>query len=79
MSPRLALLLGLADAQDRARPAVERGRHLELERAVGLAEELAPLGVAEDDAVHVELDSIAADTSPVKAPSGFSCMFWANI
>ena len=44
----LALLLGLADAQDRQQAGVERGRHLQRQRLVGLAEQLAPLGVAED-------------------------------
>ena len=33
----------------------QRGGQLQRERAVGLAEELAALGVAEHDAVHVEL------------------------
>ena len=51
----LALLLGLAHAEDRLQPGVERGRHLLLQRAVGLAEELAALGVAEHDAVDAQL------------------------
>ena len=51
----LALLLGLADAQHRQQPGVERGRHLLGQRPVGLAEQLAPLGVPEDHAVHADL------------------------
>ena len=51
----LALLLGLADAQDRRQAGLERRRHLERQRAVGLAEQLAPLGVPEHDAVDVDL------------------------
>ena len=52
----LALLLGLADAEDRLEPGLERRRDLQRQRLVGLAEELAALGVAEHDAVDVELD-----------------------
>ncbi len=52
----LALLLGLADAQDRHEAGRERRRDLQLERPVGLAEQLAPLGVAEDHAVDADLD-----------------------
>jgi hypothetical protein len=48
----LALLLGLADAQHRLEAGVERGRQLLLERAIGLVEVLASLGVAEQSAVH---------------------------
>src|SRR5215204_4295306 len=38
----LALGLGLADAQDRGEPGLERLRNLQLQRAVGLVEVLAP-------------------------------------
>ena len=47
----LALVVGLADAQDREQSGAERGRHLRGQGAVGLAEVLAALGVAEDHAV----------------------------
>ena len=56
VSPRLALLLGLAHAQDRHQAGRERRRDLQRERPVGLAEQLAALGVAEDHAVDAELD-----------------------
>ena len=49
VSSPLALGLGLADAEDRQQPRRQRRRHLAGERLVGLAEELPPLGVAEDD------------------------------
>src|SRR3712207_8878904 len=52
---RVALLLGLADAEDRPEVRLERGDDLGLQRAVGLVEVLPALGVAEDDAVDVEL------------------------
>ena len=51
----LALLLGLADAQDRPQADPQRRRHLLGQRAVGLVEVLAALGVAEDDAVDADL------------------------
>ena len=51
----LALVLGLADAEDRLQAGVERGRDLLRQRAVGLVVVLAALGVAEHDAVDVEL------------------------
>ena len=51
----VALLLGLADAQDRRQSRFQRGRHLQRQRPVGLPEILAPLGVAEHDPVHAEL------------------------
>ena len=73
----LALLLGLAHAEDRDEPGLQRPRDLLLQRAVGLAEVLAALGVTEDHALHVDLDSIGALTSPVNAPVSFSCMFCA--
>ena len=77
VSLALALLLGLAHAQDRLQPGVERRRDLLLERAVGLAEVLAALGVPEHHAVDAELVSISAETSPVKAPLDSWCMFCA--
>ena len=51
----LALVLGLADAEDRLEARLQRRGHLLLQRAVGLAEVLAPLGVAEHHAVDAEL------------------------
>ena len=50
----LALVLGLADAEDRRRPASSAWAP-SAQRLVGLAEVLAPLGVADDDAVHADL------------------------
>jgi hypothetical protein len=60
----LALLLGLADAEDDLEPRGQRGRDLLGQRLVGLAEQLAPLGVPEDDAVDVELDEHARGDLP---------------
>ena len=51
----IALLLGLADAEDRQQAGLQRRGNLGLERPVGLPEQLAALGMPEDDAVHVEL------------------------
>jgi hypothetical protein len=51
----LALVLRLAYAQDRRQPRLECLRDLELQRLVGLVEVLAAFGVAEHDAVHVDL------------------------
>ena len=45
--PAVALLLGLADAQHGIEAGRERRGHLARERLVGLAEQRAPLGVAE--------------------------------
>ena len=45
----LALLQRLADAHDRLQAVRERGLHAPVHRLVGLAEELAPLAVADDD------------------------------
>src|SRR5581483_5127816 len=45
----VALLLGLADAQDRLEPVLERRLELEVARGVELAEVLPPLRVADDD------------------------------
>src|SRR5438094_1659010 len=53
---RLALVLGLTDTEDRHQPGRERGRDLVRERAVGLVEVLAALGVAEHDTVDPQLD-----------------------
>ena len=61
----LALVLALADAEDRQQSGGERHRHLPRQRLVGLAEELAPLGVTEHDTVAPASSSIAAETSPV--------------
>ena len=75
----LALLLGLPHAEDRVQAGGERRRDLLPQRAVGLAEVLAALGVAEQDAVRRRAPRASgADTSPVKAPSGASCMFCAK-
>ena len=51
----LALLLGLAHAQDRAQPGRQRRRDLELQGSIRLAEHLPSLGVAEEHPVDVEL------------------------
>ena len=48
--PRLARLLGLADAEDRLEVVGERGRDLLRQRLVRLAAELAPLGVTGEGA-----------------------------
>ena len=56
----LALLLGLADAEDRDQARLERPRDLLLQRPVGLVEVLAALGVAEDHAVDVDLGRASA-------------------
>ena len=53
--PRLALGLGLADAGDHVEPGLERGPHALGDGLVGLAEVLAPLGVADDRPVDAEL------------------------
>ena len=55
VSPRVALGLGLADAEDRQQPGLERGRDLLRESLVRLAEELAALGVAEHDRLDAEV------------------------
>ena len=74
----LALLLGLADAEDRREPGLERLRDLELERLVGLVEVLraARSGRGRRRATSIS-DSIGADTSPVYAPESASCMVCA--
>ena len=53
--PRLALVERLADADDRGHPVLLDGRDLGGDHLVGLAEQLAPLAVAADDVLHVEL------------------------
>src|SRR6185503_20632372 len=50
----LALLLGLADAQDRPQADAQRRRNLLGQRAIGLVEVLAALRMPEDDAVHAD-------------------------
>jgi hypothetical protein len=50
-----ALVLGLAHAQDRQEPSLQRRRHLQLERLVGLAEHLAALGMAQDHTLDADL------------------------
>ena len=73
----LALLLGLADTQNRQQAGGQRGGDLLGQRLVGLAEQLAALGVTEDHALTPISVSIGAETSPVKAPSSAWCMFCA--
>ena len=68
--PRFALGLGLAHAHDGQQAVVERGVDLLLHVLVGLAEELPPLRVADDDRSDTPRStSMAGETSPVKAPS----------
>ena len=50
-----ASIPGLADAEDRHEPGVQRLRHLLLQRLVGLVVVLPALGVPEHDAVDVDL------------------------
>ena len=74
----LALLLGLADAEDRDQAGLERPRHLLLEGAVGLAEVLRAARSARAPRRATSISaSIGAETSPVNAPESFSCMFCA--
>jgi hypothetical protein len=74
----VALLLGLAHAQDRREALLERHGHLVLQRAVGLAVELAALGVARGSRPCVPTSSsMPPDTSPVYGPPSDSCMFCA--
>ena len=76
--PALALLLGLAHAEDRREIGFERAHDLLLQRLVGLGVQLAALGVSEHDAVDVDLARISADTSPVNAPVSASCIVCAK-
>ena len=60
------------------KPAAERGRDLLGDERVGLAEELAPLAVADDDPACTRTRcSIGALISPVNAPAAFGCRFCA--
>ena len=52
----LALLERLADAGDHAEPGLERGARAARDHLVGLAEELAPLRVADERALDAELE-----------------------
>ena len=53
--PCFALGLGLAHAHDGQQAVIESGVHLLLHVRVGLAEELPPLGMADDDGGHAEV------------------------
>ena len=57
----LALLLGLADAQDRQQPGLERRRDLQLRAPRSVSPKYcAALGVPEDDAVDADLARASA-------------------
>jgi len=66
---RLALLQRLAHAHDRREPGRERGDQALVHGLVGLAEELAALGVPDDDVRAAGLDEHRGEISPVNAPS----------
>ena len=59
----LALGLGLADAGDHAETGREGGLRAPGRRLVGLAEVLAPLGMADDGALDPDLDEHARPRS----------------
>ena len=59
----LALFERLADARDDAEPCGKRGLGATRDALVGLAEELAPLGVADERAGDAELDAASARRS----------------
>jgi hypothetical protein len=68
--PRLALLKGLAHAQDALRARRRAPPHLEVDQLVLLADDVAALGVPAEHVVAPQSLSMATETSPVYAPSG---------
>ena len=58
-------------------PAAERGAQPLVHGLVGLAEELAALGVADDHVRAARLGSMATEISPVNAPFGSQWTFCA--
>ena len=74
----VALLLDLADAENRLQAGGQRRRNLARQGLVGLAEVAAALGVAEDDRLDVSLDQHRRrDLAGEGARARSSCMFWA--
>ena len=58
-------------------PAASAAGDLARQRLVGLAEELAALGVAEDDRLDAELDQHRRRDLAGEGARSSSCMFWA--
>ena len=69
MAPAVALRARLADAVERREPALDEPLDLLGEERPRFAVELAALAVPDEDERDAGSFSIAADTSPVKAPS----------